>query len=242
MAYTTIMVQILHGEHTAQSRAQLGLFMDAARQAGKRIDRFLGKQLTLNELQLAIERQTLFAQPRLIVIEDLLSTTASKKKDALLEFVKNSLPQLAENGDDLILWEGKQLTAKQTPSWPGARVTQFKLSQSLFAWLEAWKGMWPPAERTQFLKSTQTIMAQEGADFCLIMLQRQIRFWLEVHLGLPPAVPPFAIKKISTQAKTFTLPQLQKLHQRLTEYDQKQKRGGNLLNATQELELLVLTL
>jgi hypothetical protein len=236
------MVQILHGEHTAQSRAQLGLFLDAARHAGQRVDRFLGKQLTLSELQLAIERQTLFAQPRLIVIEDLLSTTASKKKEALLEFVKNSLPQLAENGDDLILWEGKQLTAKQTPTWPGAKVTSFKLSQNLFAWLESWKGTWLPAERVQFLQKTQAVMTQEGADFCLIMLQRQLRFWLEVHLGLPPAVPPFAIKKISTQAKTFTMPQLQKLHQRLTTYDQKQKRGGNLLTTTQELELLVLTL
>ncbi|MFZ5376261.1 MAG: hypothetical protein ACOZAN_01160 [Patescibacteria group bacterium] len=225
------MITILHGENTVQSRNQLVELVRQAQSKQHQIQRLDAKQLNIASLELAIGELDLFANPRLIVIEELHSLPRSKKRDQLVEM-------LAAYSGDLILWEKKTLTAVNLKPFRAAKVVLFKLSSSLFSWLEALEPR--TSQKKRQLELTHQAIEQNGDVMCFTMLARQIRLLIQAKDSYPIKGPGFMINKLKTQASQFSIEKLLSIHGHLVELDQKFKTSSLNLSLAQSLDLLIL--
>jgi DNA polymerase III delta subunit len=223
-------ITILHGEHHANSRAALVELMDKERAKGSQIIRIEATaSLQPAQLESELGSQDLFAQPKLIVIEELHSLPRSKKKDTLVELL------LSYPDAQIVLWESKKLTAPQAKKLVSAKQQLFTLSSSLFEWLDSLHGPLPKK-----LSLLQQALQSDGAEFCFAMLSRQIRLLLITKSGEPMKEHPFVVKKLQQQARSFTQEQLLQFHEQLVLLDYRQKTGQSKLTLDQELEQLML--
>lgn len=227
------MITILHGEHEPKSRQRLVELLTVAKNKQSSVERVEAKQLTLPMLEALTAQGDLFGSNRLVVIEGLHSLPKSKKQTEFIQYITGA-------GTDIILWEKRTLTKTMLAQFPQARVEEFKLSKSLFGWLDSLNGS--SADRTRQLRLLHQVLAQEDAFFCLVMLARQIRLLIQTKDGETLKGPPFMIAKLNKQAASFNLAQLLKLHAKITEIDLKQKTSSSQLELTQELDLLLATM
>lgn len=224
---------ILHGEHELNSRARLIELISAAKQNGTQVIWLDGKKLTTADLELALGSDTLFANPKLLVIEQVFAGPKSKRKDE----VAKALGQISDQTVEVFLWEAKTITATQLKTLGNPKQEIFKLSNAVFTWLDAVS----PAKATK-AKQQQLFtaaVAAESAEFCLIMLIRQLRLLIQAKENKLTSLPPFMIGKIKKQADAFTLEQLLSLHAAVFGIDKRQKTGTSPSNTCQELEVLL---
>lgn len=224
---------ILHGEHELNSRARLIELTSAAKQNGTQVIWLDGKKLTTADLELALGSDTLFANPKLLVIEQVFAGPKSKRKDDLAK----ALGLISDQTVEVIIWEAKTLTATQLKTLANPKQELFKLSNAVFTWLDALS----PAQATK-AKQQQLFtaaVAAESAEFCLIMLIRQLRLLIQAKENTLTSLPPFMIGKIKKQADAFTLEQLLSLHAAVFGIDKRQKTGTSPANTCQELEVLL---
>lgn len=233
---------ILHGEQHVQSHAALFQLLQQAQTQNRLIERVNGKSLAPAELEQLLERQSLFDQPRTLVLEELLSAPISKKKDLLIAVLEKAASN-SEATLEIILWEPKQLTIKQLSLWTKlAKIQNFKPTSVLFQWLDSLRFQPTSTQRASMLQLFHQAAEQEGVEFCWLMLQRQVRLWVEAKLGLASTLPPFAQQKIQRQSSAATPTAIYQLHEQLLSIDVASKTGASLWNLTQELELLLLKL
>lgn len=232
-------MQILYGDNTTASRAQLVKLMDAARANHKEIVRVEAKRLDPASLQDVLGSATLFGTPRLIVIDELHSLPKSKKKDVLLDAVAQISTQL-DDQTELIIWEKRALTATMLKRFGNVSATEFKLSSALFKWLESIS----PQKNTKPTQLTlfHQALAQDDTFMCFAMLTRQVRLLLQARDGGVIKGAPFMIAKLKKQAQLFSLEQLLKLHARLLEIDLEEKSSSRTLSLEQKLDLLMIEL
>lgn len=221
---------ILHGEHEVNSRAELASI----------IQQFSEKQMSVvrleadTSLQPAVLEQELgsidmFGGNKGVFIERLHSLLKSKRKDELIDIVVRFSEQTP-----IVLWENKKLTATQLKKFPKAEVTLFSLSPVIFQWVESIH-----LTPTQKLKLLHSALKQDGAEFCFAMLVRQVRQLLLLKSGTTMKDAPWTLKKLHTQAKSFSLDQLKYMHDKLTHIDYAQKTGQAKLTLDQELQALM---
>jgi DNA polymerase III delta subunit len=223
---------ILHGENIVKSRDRLVDLLRVQKAAGKEIVQLMAAKLTPADLESALQKTSLFGTEQLVVIEELHSLPRSKRKDQLIEIVSSA-------NVDVILWEKRELTKPMLKKFPKANVEFFKLTNHLFAWLDALN---PKTAKTQQLKLLKQAQTTNGEHMCFVMFIRQIRLLIQIKDGSTPAGPPFMISKLKNQARDFTLEQLMKIHDSLFLIDQAAKTSGSFLSLGQELDLLVLNL
>jgi hypothetical protein len=222
---------ILHGEHHVNSRAKLVEFIAAAQQKNAQIEHLeAGSSLNAATLEAALGSQDMFVSDKLVIVEGLLTSQRSKKKDEMLDL----LLKYADSAE-IIAWEAKKLTAPQLKKFAKTKQELFTLSSSLFEWLDS---LHQPIPRK--LSLLQQAANQDGAEFCFAMLARQIRLLLLTKSGAQMKEHPFVVKKLQAQAKSFTLEKLVSLHEQLTFIDFRQKTGRSKLNLQQEMEQLLL--
>ncbi len=220
---------ILHGENTFASRQRLQELVDFARSNKTVITRLTAKQLSPADLELALGSNSLFAEEKVIVIEELHSLPRSKRKNELIE-------QIAATETEVILWEKRSLTKTMLKKFPKAQAQEFKVGKKLFAWLDSFG-----RDKKKTFKLLSESIEQEGEHFCFLMLIRQIRLLIQIKEGAVIRLAPFMKSKLSSQAKTFSLEQLLKLHTQLFEIDKNMKTGQAKLPLGQELALLTLS-
>lgn len=231
---------ILHGEHELASRQKLIELTTAAKQAGRQVKWLDGKKLTLADLELATGSDSLFGTPITLVVEQVFAGPKSKRKDELVNWLKNQVPTagvVSSNDTEVILWETKTLTATQLKPFATANAQQFKLANAVFSWLDTVSPQ--PATKAKQLQMLTAAVTAESADFCVIMLQRQVRLLIQAKENQLPTMAPFMAQKLIGQARHFTLDQLLELHHRLFLMDQRQKTGTGQANIRQELEILI---
>lgn len=231
---------ILHGDNAVQSRAALGKILDEARQQGKTVVRLEAKKLTLADLQETLHSESLFGDKKLVIIEELHSLPTSNRKKELIEVIAALTKE--QDSLSLVIWEKRPLTATMLKKL-GASLSdsqEFKLSNSLFAWLDSLNGQ--KRNVSQQLKLFHDALTQEGEYLCFLMFARQIRMLLQAADGGEIKGPPFMIGKLKKQAQSFTLEQLQRCHYELLEIDYRQKTSASPLDLTQELDLLLVNL
>lgn len=232
---------ILHGENTVQSRNRLFQLTSDARKKGELVVHVEIKQLDFPTLEDAFGNQNLFGESKFVVIEELHSLIKSKRKDELITFVGNFAAQTNDGGLQIVLWEKRALTPTMLKKFPGAKSEEFKITNSLFKWLDS-IGVASSAQNAKLtsLKLLRDALEKDGDFMCFTMFIRQIRLLIQVKDGAVAGLPPFMIGKLKQQAGAFTMPQLLKMHGRLLELDIEQKTSTSRLNLTQQLELLTI--
>lgn len=230
-------MHILHGENTVKSRGRLTEQLEAAHVRNIDVVRLAAKELTPALLEESLVSTSLFGTEKLVVIEELHSLPKSAKKDALIE----QLSQASKNPESpaLILWEKRALTATMLKKFKDAVVEEFKSSSVLFRWLD---GFGIATDKTQQLKELQQIYKQDGPEFLLAMIARQVRLLLSLKDDGQVKMAPFMVGKLKKQAAAFSLEKLLQIHKQLLELDVAQKTSNSRLTLQQQLDLLVLSL
>lgn len=232
-------MRILHGENTVQSRNTLFQYISEAKTKNTQVTHLDAKTLTLSLLEQALGNTNLFAEPQLLIIEELHSLPKSKKKDELIEYIGHSASM---DGIEVVLWEKRDLTATMLKKFPTARADQFKLSSTLFIWLDQLSGQKNPLQVKKNLELFHKALQNDGDFMCFSMLTRQIRLLIQAQENNFAAMAPFMIGKLKKQSATFTLDQLLALHHKLLIIDLNEKTSNSRLSLGQELELLLIGL
>lgn len=224
---------ILHGENTTKSREQLYLYITAAKNEQTEIRRIEAKNCTEAFLEESLGSTDLFETPKLTIIEELHSLPVSKKRAYLISL-------LAQNTDqNIILWEKRSLTKTMLKPFSNATVVEYKMSKTLFSWLELLGNTQNQTKKLLLLKDA---IATDGDFFCFLMLIRQIRMLIQVKSGETVAGPPFVVAKLRKQSELFTLEKLLQTHAQLLKIDSENKTSKNILTLPQQLDLLSLNL
>ncbi|HYD35835.1 MAG TPA: hypothetical protein VD999_07280 [Vitreimonas sp.] len=231
------MTIVIHGEHTAHSRQKLSTVINQHQTQHIKMVRLEAKRITEADLEMALGSESLFNEPKVVVIEELHSLPKSKRKDTLID----QLSQHALDTDlTLIIWEKRTLTATMLKKFPKAEVFEFKLSSTLFKWLESLSS--DQKTKAQQLKYFHQTLETEDEFMCLSMLARQIRMLIQTKEGATLSGAPFMIAKLKKQAGSISLEQLLATHARLLEIELKHKTSSTPLTLRQDLDLLLLQL
>jgi len=230
------MITILHGEHHLQSRGVLSSLIAAASQSGRQVAHLEVKNLEPSGLQVSLQTQSLFAEPRTVIIEELHSLMKSKRKEELIKLLETFSDQ---EEVEIVLWEKKQLTATDLKHFPKAKVQAFLPTRSMFSWLNALSGQPSDAIKSRILTLQRAAVESDGEQFCFAMVMRQVRMLMEAKEGHGSAGQNF---KMVGQAKLFSWTQLFYFHKQLLYIDLMQKTSGSPLTISSQLELLTIAL
>ena len=153
---------ILHGEHLTRSRTQLIELINKFRHEGRDVTRLTASELNLPVIEKVLGETSLFGTPSLVVIEELHSLVKSNRKTELIDAL--SAATQASAPPDLILWEKRSLTKPMLKKFPSAQVQEFKVSNSVFAWLDSLSGQ--PSTKSAQLKAFHQALAAEDIFDC----------------------------------------------------------------------------
>lgn len=222
------MIIILHGENKIKSRNKLVQIIASLQDKSQDFTRLDAKKITLPQLEKTLAQTSLFGTTETVFIEGIHSLPRSKKKDALISIIPNAQK-------DVVLWEKRALTPTMLKKFPSAKIELFKLTNSLFAWLDLFSSKTPVKKH---LKSMNEAVQANGEHMCFVMLMRQIRLLIQVKDEGKPGGAPFMIRKLQQQAQYFSLNQLLEIHDSLFKIDKKMKSSQGFLSLKQDLDLL----
>ncbi len=225
------MITLLHGDDTASSRLSYKNL-----QQGENII-FDGEKMSSDQLENSVQSLGLFADVKTICIENLLSKRKpSKELETIIQILET-----ASQHSIILLWEGKQLTKKQTIFFSKSTVKEFSFPKTLFSFLEA---LYPQNSSTLFQLYHQTLQTV-NAEMILVMIIRQIRMLLALSDNTSETIPETATlaywqqKKLVNQVSQFSQEQLLELHKALFEIEVKSKTGGLALPLSQTIDFFL---
>lgn len=223
------MISIFHGDNQVASRqALLNFLQKKPVDFWQKID---ASKLEIADVESALASESLFADEQGIVFEGLLSLIKSKKKDSLLELIRQS-------EKPLVLWDGKKIPVTTLKKFPNAQIQEFPISQQLWKFLDELGSK----SKVSQLRLFHEICQREAAEFIFVMVQRQIRLLLAVQLRETASIPAFQLRKLQSQTKRFTLEKLLHAHEKLYQIDQKNKQSKSLLSLQEQLDLWLIAL
>lgn len=225
------MIFVFHGDNEPALHGELFKYIQTAKDRGVEVIRLDAKKIDVPILETAVGTDALFASDKLVVIDGLFSLLKSKRKDELMNWLKeHDAPTLS-----LFLTEKKTLTATQIKIFPSAQVKVFKYPAILFQWLES-IGTVPPV---RIIEMFHAVLEREDAQLCFIMLIRQVRTLVAYVVDGTFDGPPFLRGKIASQARQFSKEKILALHSTLLEIDLAQKTSRNVLSLDQNLDLIL---
>lgn len=235
------------------SRNALNLAIDRFKREspGGEIVRLNGDKLTETELVEAVEAESLFSVPRLVVVEGLLSRRLSKEKNKLIDYLATVLnqesPVRARTGDSchlVIIWESKTVAAGilgKFAKLTNIRIQEFKLTRSLFKLLDSLR---PENGKQMSFLMNETIKT-DPAEVIMLMLGRRIAQLLVAKGKTADGFAGLAdwqIRQLTGQAANWSENQLVDFHRRLVEIDEAVKTGSSPADLATHLDILLLSL
>jgi len=230
------MLTLIHGDDAVSSRKA---FRDLLAKNPDCEKIFLdGIKLTFTDIISAADSLSLFAQKRLVCIENLLKRPSGSEKDKILDFFKTRGDISAE----IIIWEedeiGKAVISKY---FSRAKVIFCPLPAVLFKFLDS-IGEKPV---TQVLSMFHELLATREAEFIFSMLVRQWRY-LIIACDLKEAgladLPAWQAHKFVRQASFFKLRELISAYRQLLSLDARVKMGLNCLPLSDLLDIFFVSL
>jgi len=221
----------MHGDNQILSRNKLNVYLDKAKNLNKEIIIRDGNKLTLEEVRNILESTSFFGENRLSVWENFLSSTKSKDKEKILDYLKKNPVNI-----ELILWEGKSL--KNTSLLKFDSIEIFKIPAFLFQFLDSFS----PDNKKECLEKFVNLRNIEEPEMIFFMLIRQIRLFLMAEDNYFDEIHIWQKSKMITQCKKFQKGQLLKIYQTLLEIDYDQKTSGSLEPLPMRLEVLISSL
>ena len=226
---------ILHGENIVASRLALEEKINGFKAKG--VDEIVsldGMKLELTDLKQALESTSLLGKDRLVVIENLLSSPKSKKKEEEVNYLVKVDPKSL-----LILWEAKEISAAGLKKLAAkARVSVFKIPPLIFKFLDS---IWPQNKKNA-LELLHQCFQVDKPEMVFYMLCRQIRLLIIARdLGAKglSSLASWQQAKFLRQGEKFSLEQLLGIHRKLLRIDYEQKTGRAVLPLASQLDLLI---
>lgn len=228
------MITIIHGEDVVKSR---NYFLDEKQKHADAIY-FDGRKLTNTDIIQALEGNELFSTTKIIFIEEFFSKRKqSKETDEIITII------LHNQDAHVYFWESKDLSSRELQIFKQATIKQFKLPQTIFAFLDAIK----PHNGKTILQLFHKTLSNDDEQFVFFMLIRHIRLLLALYEGSTGALieevrrmAPWQKNKMQKQAKHFTLEQLMTLYNKLFQFDLGQKTGTLSLSLARAIDFLLL--
>jgi|GEM_PF-539582 len=160
------MLTIIHGSDIAASR---NFFLEQKKKAAHPVS-LIGETVNLTDLAQILEGGELFATEKNLFIEQFLSKKKkSKERDAIIAYLNK---QSAEH--TIVLWEDKELERSTLHTFKNAVIKDFKLPQTLFAFLDSLK----PDNSRQMISLFHKTLETTEAEMVFFMLVRQFRILL----------------------------------------------------------------
>lgn len=231
--YTQSMITLIHGEDIAASRNHYWQLRQKIAD-GQILD---GATISLTDLQQNLAGEDLFGTKQSVFLENLLSKRKSVKEMEYFTDVINN------TNADVVMWESKELTPKQTVLLKNATVRVFKIPATIFALLDNLK----PGNGKVLIESYHKTLAEKDPEFVLVMLQRQTRILLALaepsqeSISEISRLAPWQKGKIEKQAKLFSVGQLLHLHDQLFQLELGMKTGSLSLPLSDSLDLTLLS-
>jgi len=176
--------------------------------------------------------QVMFAQPRYFRINKWESLRSPKQKQ---EFIALFAPTT----DDVVFIIPQEMTAAQK-KWFGSgwQLKEFKLPKVFFQFTESIKTK-PLADCLRLLEAT---LEQKNEWELHALLSRQLRLLLATKTGATVPAPPFALRQLEQQARSFTEQQLVFSLHELFRIEWEQKSGKAHQTWSQEIDRLLVRL
>ena len=223
---------ILHGENTTLSRQKLKTEIETFKNQKKgEVLSFEGNNLTLIDLQQALEAPSLINENHLVVIENLFSGRKSAQKEKLIGYLKETNPQ------NLIIWENKKIDGRALSAFKTATL-KFDLTLIIFRFLDSLA----PGNATQSINLFHQSLEQDPPELIFHLLSRQIHLLIlaadlgEKGLG---QMKDWQKGKLVRQAKKFGLNKLIKIYKELLQIDWQQKTSQTPFNLVSQLDLFL---
>lgn len=228
------MLKIIHGDDLAKSRTFLNQQISKYQETGtKEIIRLDGEKINLTELLLAAETKSLFAEKKLVIIENLFTRTKSKLKDKILNYLISE-----KHTVDILLWEKKKISTVWLKKFSQAQISEFKINQTIFKFLDSLS----PTNIKQSLHFFQLAQKNDPPELIFYLLHRRVsELIIAKDSGSNGLLKksPWQKSRLLNQASKFSLPELKTLHRQLYRTDVQVKSGKNLLPLASELDLIL---
>lgn len=207
---------IIHGDDKVTSYKRLIEITDSYKQKQMEVVSYDPQDLDITTLRQEMS-SGLFGVTKCFVFKNLLSSTKSKSKEKIFELLKSDL------GEDVILYEGKSVSATNLKTFSKAKIESYEVSPIIFKFLDCIR---PRNARTMMLGWNKLIEQGNEPEYIFAMVVRQIRLLIQAKSG--PSylkIAPYPKKLITAQAEHFSLDQLISMHQNLYEIDKRIKTG-----------------
>jgi DNA polymerase III delta subunit len=229
------MITILHGDDQVKSRNEL----KAIQESHKGVETTIldGKKLELTALREVIESGSMFAENKIIIIENFFSSRG--KNEEMLNYLKNE-----SSPHEIIFWEAKEVNRSILAKLPLAKVNLFKLPVIIFKLLDSLR----PGNSKFMLSLLEQALKNSPPEIVLFMLVRQIRLLLlakeKSFLGVKDCekLAPWQRDRLTRQANLFSLDYLLNLYKKLEEIEYQKNTGQNSFVLKKTLELFILSM
>lgn len=229
------MIIIIHGDDIASSRRALQ--EEIEKQKGNEVIRLDGKKLSLNELIPAFESHSLFAEKKVIVIENFLSGVITKEKQAHLTYLSEFASTFS-----ILLWEDRKIDKLAIKKYlTDAKERAYIFPVLLFRFLDS-IGVSNPSS---LVKSFHTLLATQETELIFALLLRLVRqLILARDMGRDAfgKLPGWQAEKYLRQAGRWSITELIVIYRQLLTIDVKIKTGQTPFTLTELLDIFFLSL
>lgn len=213
------MLSIIHGSDIVTSRK----FFLEEKEKFKSAVFLKGSLVNLTELTQLLEGGGLFENNIALFIEQFLTERKkSSERDTIISYLVNQAKK-----HEIFLWEGKDLDKTTLSLFKEASIKSYKLSSTLFAFLDGIK----PGNGTQLVQLFHKSLDTSDAEMIFFMLVRQFRILLALSdrntqtITEVSRLAPWQKSKFERQVDLFGKGQLEKLYSRLFQIELGQKTG-----------------
>ncbi|HJX59634.1 hypothetical protein A2V61_00160 [Candidatus Woesebacteria bacterium RBG_19FT_COMBO_47_8] len=208
----------LEGDDYSALRQRLASFVAVAKKRNWQIFHYeSGGPVSFAE---ELAKTSLFEGERLFIVENGAKLTSKELKWALAE--QEKLP-----GTLVILNDGFLNASTRKAVGKKARVEQYKLPKTIFAFLDAFY----PGNSVKVLQLFHELLKKEPIERVFFLLSRHVRdlYWAKLNLTKLPYAQDWRILKIGGQSKRFSKEQIEKIIGLLAEADIKAKTSQDEL-------------
>jgi DNA polymerase III delta subunit len=223
------MIYLLHGDDISASRNFLTGLTE-----GFQTTVLDGKNLTIRELEENMASQTLFADKKAVVVENLLSKNAKKK-----DFI--SFLNLQRDSILLILWEDKKIIKTAYSNLQNVTVKEFSLPFIYFEFLDSFA----PHQVTKLYQMYHLLLLTTDATQIFYSLLKRLRALLIIQANAnsmeTDKMSPWQVGKLKQQVRLWPKEKLVNFYEKLQDTEIKLKSGGLPIGLSKHLDILILS-
>ena len=229
------MIIIIHGDDIASSRRALQ--EEIEKQRGSEVIRLDGKKLSLKELIPAFESHSLFAEKKVIVVENFLYGGITKEKQAHLTYLCEFASTFS-----ILLWEDRKIDKLAIKKYlTDAKEQAYVFPTLLFRFLDSF-GQSTPSSLTVSFHALRKTQDAELIFALLLRLVRQLILAKDMGSQAFGKLPGWQAEKYLRQAGRWSITELILIYRQLLTIDVKIKTGQTPFTLTELLDIFFLTL